>query len=289
MAEGSLAYHRVTQHGRAAEEQWSWEASATGSEPQTYQMAFLTKGGPRSCPVEGFLGRAGTRTAMRMHFFNRHVRDIVIILEEGKPPHPRCPRCDMLVTWRTLNGRHHATAQCKKGAERKRRRIAEAELRDSTERAFEAYGNPLETVLKFKYLGQVITEGHEDWPEVAGNLLKARKSWGSLSRILSREGGDKRVSGNFFKAVVQEVLLFGAETWVLTQSIERALESFQHGAKRRITGRQPRRREDGHRIYPPLKEAMQEAGFEGIRKAITMRQNMVAQYIAARPILDLCE
>ena len=103
------------------------------------------------------------------------------------------------------------------------RRMAEAELRDSTERAFEAYGKPLETVSTLKYLGRVMTTGDDDWPAVVGNLLKVRKSWGRLSRILSREGADKRVSGKFFKAVVQAVLLFGEETWVLTLRIERAL------------------------------------------------------------------
>ena len=66
-------------------------ASATGGEPPTYRMAFPTKGGPRSCPAEGCPGRAGTRTATRMNFFNRHVRDILIILEEGNLPHPQCP------------------------------------------------------------------------------------------------------------------------------------------------------------------------------------------------------
>ena len=34
---------------------------------------------------------------------------------------------------------------------------------------------------------------------------------------------------------------------------------------------------------------MREAGFEEIRKYTTRRQNTVAQYIAARPILDLYE
>ena len=161
-----------------------------------------------------------------MQFFNRHVWDIVIILEEGNLPHPSCPRCDMLVPWRALNVRHQATAQCKKGAERKMCRMVEAEFRDSTERSFEAYRKPLETVSTFKYLGRVMTAGDDDWPAVAVNLLKARKIWGRLSRILSQEGADVRVSGNFFKAVVQAVLLFGAETWVLTSRIERALESF---------------------------------------------------------------
>ena len=34
---------------------------------------------------------------------------------------------------------------------------------------------------------------------------------------------------------------------------------------------------------------MVEAVFKGIRTYITRRQNMFAQYIATRPILDLCE
>ena len=34
---------------------------------------------------------------------------------------------------------------------------------------------------------------------------------------------------------------------------------------------------------------MREAWFEGIRKSVTRRHNTVAQYIATRPILDLCE
>ena len=100
--------------------------------------------------------------------------------------------------------------------------MTETELRDSTERDFEAYGKPLERVSTFKYLGRAMTAGDDNCPAVVGNLVKARKSWGRLARILTREGADKRVSGNFFKAVVQSVLLFGAETWLLTPRIERA-------------------------------------------------------------------
>ena len=32
-----------------------------------------------------------------------------------------------------------------------------------------------------------------------------------------------------------------------------------------------------------------EAGFKGIIKSVTRRKNMVTQYIATRPILDICE
>ena len=61
------------------------------------------------------------------------------------------------------------------GAERKRRRLAETELRESTEMDFEAYGKQLEAVPSFKYLGQIMTAGDDDCPLVAGNLVKARK------------------------------------------------------------------------------------------------------------------
>ena len=110
-----------------------------------------------------------------------------------------------------------------------------------------------------------------------------------MSQVLGREGADPKVSGNFYKAVAQAVLIFGAETWALTQRMNKALDSFQSRVARRLTGKQPRRKKDGSWDYPPLAEALGEAGLEGIRKSITWRQNTVTQYIATRPILDLCE
>ena len=123
-------------------------------------------------------------------------------------------------------------------------------------------------------------EGEDDWIVVVGNLGKAQKSWGRLSWIMIRGGADTKVSGNFYKAVAQAVLLFEAETWVLTLRMERALDSFQNRVARRITGKQPRRRADGSWEYPPLAEALGEAGFEGIRKSVTRRQNTITQYIS---------
>ena len=52
--------------------------------------------------------------------------------------------------------------------------------------AFEVYGEKLQTIHRFKYLRRILTEGDNDWPAVAGNLVKARKSWGRLQGILSR-------------------------------------------------------------------------------------------------------
>ena len=97
------------------------------------------------------------------------------------------------------------------------------------------------------------------------------------------------MSGNFFKAVVQQVLPFGEETWVVTPRMERELNSFMHGDARQTMGRQPRRRWNGKWFYPSLEGAMKEAGFKDVRTSINTRQNTVAQYIATRTLLDLCE
>ena len=125
MAAGYLAGHRMTHNGQAAEERRRWKTSATGEEPQTYCMDFPAKGGPQSFPLEGCPGREATRSTMRVHFLHWRVLDTVVVLEERNLPHPRCPRCDMMVPWRTLNIIHPATAQCASGAERKMRRLAE--------------------------------------------------------------------------------------------------------------------------------------------------------------------
>ena len=101
------------------------------------------------------------------------MQDTIIILEEGNLPHPRCANCDMFVPWRDLNGGHKSTEMCRNGADRKRQRPAKAEVRDSTEMDFEVYEQQIQSVPRFNYLGRVLAEGDDDWPEVAGNLEKA--------------------------------------------------------------------------------------------------------------------
>ena len=194
----------------------------------------------------------------------------------------------LLPRW-ALNGRHPDTAQCKKGAEQKIRRLAEAETRESSELAFEAYGEPIKNMSSFKYLGRVLTAGDDDWFAVVGNLGKAQRSWGHLSRVLVQEGADPKVSRTFYTAFAHAVLLFGADTWVLTPRMEKSLESFQSRKARRINGRQPRRNKYGSCNCPPLAEALREVEMVGIQTSVTRRHNMVVQNIATQTILDLCE
>ena len=110
-----------------------------------------------------------------------------------------------------------------------------------------------------------------------------------MARVLGREGADPKVSWSFYTAVTQQVLLFGAEMWVLTQKMESALGTFQGRVAWRLTGRQPRRGRDGRWFYPSLSGSMKEAGVVQIRTSILWRQKTVAQFIATRPIMGLCE
>ena len=99
----------------------------------------------------------------------------------------------------------------------------------------------MEAVSEFRYLGRLLTATDDDWSAVAGNTQKARVSWGWLARVLGREGAESKVSRIFYTAVTQQVLLFGAETWVLTRKMESALDAFQGRVTRRLPGRQPAR------------------------------------------------
>ena len=102
-------------------------------------------------------------------------------------------------------------------------------------------------------------------------------------------GADPKMAQSFYTAVTQQVLLFGAETWVLMRKMESALDASQGRVARRLIGRQPRLGKNGKWVYPSLMGALKEAGVVRVRTSILRRQNTVAQFFATRPILGLCE
>ena len=61
--------------------------------------------------------------------------------------------------------------------------------------------------------------------------------WGRLGELLQREGVDPAVSEKSYRAVVQAVLLFGAETWVLLEPMAQKLEGVHVGFLRKVTGK----------------------------------------------------
>ena len=61
-------------------------------------------------------------------------------------------------------------------------------------------------------------------------------------------------------AVVQAVIIFGSEMWVLTPRLEKSFEVFHKQALRRIAGMGPKLQWDGAWVYTPIGEALAMVG-----------------------------
>jgi hypothetical protein len=59
-------------------------------------------------------------------------------------------------------------------------------------------------------------------------------AWFRMFCILSHDTADSQVMGHFYLAVVQAKLLYGSETWVLSQRLLKCLESFHNQCARAI-------------------------------------------------------
>ena len=48
----------------------------------------------------------------------------------------------------------------------------------------------IERVENFKYLGRMLDQSENDWPEVCRNVGKAIRVWSRLGKMLRREGAE---------------------------------------------------------------------------------------------------
>ena len=69
--------------------------------------------------------------------------------------------------------------------------------------------------------------------------------WGKIEKLLWREGAKPAVSEKFHSAVVQAVLLFGEETWVITETMMQRLEVAHVSFLCQVTRKQANRQRDG--------------------------------------------
>ena len=74
----------------------------------------------------------------------------------------------------------------------------------------------IEGLGRFKYLGILMDRSYNDQLAVLHNIRKESQVRGRLWKLPQREWAKPTVSEKFYRAVVQVVLLFGAEIWVLT-------------------------------------------------------------------------
>jgi hypothetical protein len=203
----------------------------------SYQVSFTSRTPSVPCPVSRCPVRADNRGNLRWHFMYKHPQDRITIMEEGHTPH--CELCDMFIPAKTLACGHRSPVCCRRGQELKCKRAAQRESRKADEVDFTVRGIPLDSVRAFLYLGHKLLSSENDWLDAIKNLVKARQRWARISRVLTREGANPRVSAVFYKAVIQTLLLYGSEIWLLTPRMLSKLEGFHQQIARRLTGRAP--------------------------------------------------
>jgi hypothetical protein len=93
---------------------------------------------------------------------------------------------------------------------------------------------PLDVVDNFTYLGSVVDDKGGTAADIKARIGKARTAFTNLNNIWKDRAISTRTKVMLFNSNVKSVLLFGSETWSLTQTWTKKLQSFINGCLRKI-------------------------------------------------------
>ena len=254
--------------------------------PTHYETSFPASQASCTCPVPECPYTANRRCDLYKHFANRHQGDTICIVEDGNLS--QCVSCGLFGV-KVLTEKHMTSIACVDRSERLTKfRILKARARVNSNVSFTINDTAIERVHAFKYLGRMVTDTDSDGDAIERQLSQARKKWNRFSVILNAGGMDKRIAGYFYKVIVQTVLLYGSETWVISKRQLRMLEAFHHRVARYICRRHISKLEDGTWEYPSSVEVLEEAGLYSIHEYIRRRNETITKYIRERPIYTQC-
>ena len=183
---------------------------------------------------------------------------------------------------------HRASDACQKASKRFNRYLALREEEASRTKSFTVGGTEIKRVTEFKYLGRIVSEDDNDSLAIEANLKKARAKWAMFKRLLTREHASRRVMGYFYKAIVQAILLFGAETWVISSADMRKLRKFHRSCARFITNRHRTKNADGTWTHPSSALVLEDAGLFEIDHYIQQRRDTIFSFVKDRDIYQNC-
>ena len=81
----------------------------------------------------------------------------------------------------------------------------------------------VEGLAQFKYLVRPLDQIYDNCPAICQNIKRTRKAWGRPGNILGREEAYTQVTTMLYKELVQAILIFGSELWVMLSDIERTV------------------------------------------------------------------
>ena len=95
-------------------------------------------------------------------------------------------------------------------------------------------GEDIKRSSDFCYLGSVVAEDGGASTDVNVRIQKARGSFSKLRKVWLSTSIRKETKIKIFNACVKSVLLYGCETWLVTSSIQRKIQSFVNRCLRYI-------------------------------------------------------
>ena len=147
----------------------------------------------------------------------------------------------------------------------------------------------IDQVQQFCYLGRPLAADDQDDIAISHNLAKARNTWGRLRPILAANGATPKIMARFYLAIVQAILLYGSETWVLSKRDLGRLEAFHKRCARNIAHRPITRQLDGTWIHPPTQEILQICHLSPIQTYIAKRKTtLLSRYACDSPLYREC-
>lgn len=269
MKKGSLQRHMLQQHQKKPE-QYLYRQVGTAAR----YCVEVVKGVHNKCPVPECTGGSKDKFGMYRHFCFRHPEATIVVAADGELQ--RCNLCGMFA----MNmGKHQTTSTCKKGRGRRSNEILQDRQADGEKVTFMVYGKKLERVSEFRYLGRTLVDNDDDTKCIEEQIRRARQKWNSIAKILKREGANAMTMAKFYLAVVQAVLLYGAESWTITEWNWKKLRSFHRRAVRYMTGCHIRKTADDRWEYPNHEALQETCGLFSIETYVQRRRGTLRKYL----------
>ena len=237
------------------------------------------------CPVPGCPTWTEDFCVFRRHLCIRHPTALFSFV--GYPDIHQCPRCGMYITT-PVTPRHLQSQFCIAQSARRERILSrsEAVLQTAQSTSFFIGDNPIEFVPFFRYLGRMLAQDDSDDMAAYARLEQTKKVWARFSHLLRANGASAKTMGRFYRTVLQQTLLFGSATWVLSPTALNRLERFHARCARGMTHRHIQRRPDGTWIYPPTAEVLEACGLQPLSVYIQRRRNtLLRRYATTESVL----
>jgi endonuclease/exonuclease/phosphatase family metal-dependent hydrolase len=102
----------------------------------------------------------------------------------------------------------------------------EMRLNNRSSESFKINGADIETVDDFTYLGSVVAADGGTPKDISSRINKARATFSKLKNIWRDNNISLKTKTKVFNACVKSVLLYGCETWFVTNNITSKIQSF---------------------------------------------------------------